>query len=1111
MAEQTVCAACGRENDPDQRFCGGCGAPLAAVCGKCGEPNPAGFAFCGRCGAPLGAQPAAPPEREERRVVTVLFADLVGFTSRAEQLDPEDVRSILAPYYAHLRAELERCGGTVEKFIGDAVVAVFGAPVAHGDDPERAVRAALTIRDAIRDEQADGDLGLKVRIAVNTGEALVSLGPSFAEGEGMLAGDVVNTCARLQAAAPVNGVLVGERTYLATRSIIRYERVEPLTVRGKRDPVPAWVALEAIAAPAERIGGTAPLVGRARELGVLKEIWSGVVAERRPQLVTILGEPGIGKTRLTAEFVAEVEANGGRAIRGRTLPYAQTGAFAAFAQQVKQVAGIFDTDPTDVARDKLTAAVRRLVPAEDVTEVGEHVAALIGLMEGGGVAQRQVAFYGARKVVEGLAREQPTVLVFEDIHWAEPSLLELLDSLASRLRDSSVLLLTLARPELLESRPTWGGGLTAYTALPLERLGSDAAHELAAELLGDASADAVRLAETAEGNPLFIEELAASVAEGATTIGSELPTNVRGIIAARLDVLPERERALVLDGAVVGKVFWRGALSRLGWDSESTAELLDALERRDLVRRESVSRIAGDEQYVFKHMLIREVAYATVPRAVRRTRHAALAAFFEDAAGERIGEWAALIAHHWREAADAERELRAIVLAAERAWASEAIDLYTRALELVAEDDVATRRRLRLARAVARVQAGDFAGADGELGDLLPELEGRERYTALEARARATFWLIDPERAEHFGNAAASLAEELGDAELQARALGVLTMVRAMVGDVTQALEQVEAALEMWVPETSRREQGEAMSWAALECYWTGKYERCEVHGRRALAVGEETSHLEALLSGGAHVGLALAGQGRHEEALSYFERAAARGIELELQPRLTGRLTNMWAGVLRELMDLPAARSLNEQAIEYGVRAAFPAAQISGKIDVLHLDLLEGEVGRAVAAWPDLWVAAVETKGWHQWLWMTRLRAAKAEIEHACGRHDDAVAEAIAAVELAERFTRPKYELLARRTLAAALLELDRTEEAVVTLRAASEIADELGHPPSKWAVAATLARALERIGDDAGAESAAAAARATLLTFADQLSPERRQRLLAAPQLEEIIAPVR
>jgi tetratricopeptide (TPR) repeat protein len=574
--------------------------------------------------------------------------------------------------------------------------------------------------------------------------------------------------------------------------------------------------------------------------------------------------------------------------------------------------------------------------------------------------------------------------------------------------------------------------------------------------------------------------------------------------------LPERERALVLDAAVVGKVFWRGALGRLGWDADSTAELLDALERRDLVRRESVSRIAGDEQFVFKHILIREVAYATVPRSGRRTRHAALAEFFEDAAGERIGEWAALIAHHWREGGDAERELRAIVLAAERAWASEAIDLYTRALELVADDDVAMQRRLRLARAVARVQAGDFAGADEELGELLPEVEGRERYAALEARARATFWLIDPERAEHFGNAAAALAEDLGDAELQARALGLLTMVRAMTGDVTQALEQVEAALEMWVPGTSRREQGEAMSWAALECYWTGKYERGEVHGRRALAVGEETSHLEALVSGGAHVGLTLAGQGRHEEALPYFERAAARGIELEVQPRLTGRLTNMWAGVLRELLDLPAARSLNDQAIEYGARAAFPAAQISGKIDVLYLDLLEGEVGRAVAAWPDLWAAAVETKGWHQWLWMTRLRAAKAEIEHARGRHEDAVEEAIAGIELAERFTRPKYALLARRTLGAALLDLDRPEEAAAALRAASAIADELGHPPSKWAVAATLARALERIGDDAGAERAAAVARETLMTFADGLSAERRQRLLDAPQLDEIITPV-
>src|SRR2546425_5794608 len=333
------------------------------VCPACGQENPPGARFCNACGAPLPARAHALPE--ERKVVTVLFADLVGFTARAEKLDPEDVRAILTPYFARVRSEIEAFGGTVEKFIGDAVMAVFGAPVAHGDDPERAVRAALAMCAAVEElNRSDPELELRVRIAVNTGEALVSLAASLAQGEGVVAGDVVNTASRLQEAAPVNGILVGEETYRATRAVIRYENAEPVVAKGKQEPVHVWRALAASAAPGERAAGRVPMLGRVSELAVLQRIWERVVAERRPQLVTLFGPAGIGKTRLATEFAQLARDGGARVIKGRSLPYGELIPYGAFATQVKQVARIFDTDGAEAASEQLDRAGGEMLGGE---------------------------------------------------------------------------------------------------------------------------------------------------------------------------------------------------------------------------------------------------------------------------------------------------------------------------------------------------------------------------------------------------------------------------------------------------------------------------------------------------------------------------------------------------------------------------------------------------------------------------------------------------------------------------------------------------------------------------------------------------------------------------
>ena len=639
----------------------------------------------------------------------MVFVDLVGFTARSERLDPEDVRAFLAPYHDLVRRELESFGGVVEKFIGDAIVAVFGAPTAYGDDAERAVRAALAVRDSVRQLDADElRLDLQLRTAVNTGDALVSLAARPELGEAMVAGDVVNTASRLQSAAPVNGVIVGRETYAATREAIEYEAAEPVQAKGKTEPVEAWVALRPLHSAGERrLSGD--LVGRTREFEVLRGIWERVAGGSVPHLVTVLGPAGIGKTRLAQEFGGVVEQLGGRSVSGRSLPYRESSAYFAFATQVKQLCGIFESDPPEVGLQKLRDHVAAdLPPSANAGTVSEHLAILLGLDPEGSVDDREELFFSVRCFIEAVAREQPTMFVLEDIHWADRGLLDLVELLAARLRDLPVLFLTLARPELLDARPAWGGGLPAYTALPLAPLSTAEAEELASHRLqGLRHEDAVRLAETAGGNPLFIEQLAATMAESSSTT-SGLPTTIRGLVSARLDALPAAERSLLLDAAVVGKTFWRGALERIAREGDGLSELLGALERRDLIVRETGSMIEGDQQFGFKHVLIRDVAYELLPRADRRERHARVAEYFEESTAE-LGEAVAALARHWRDAGDAERALGYFISAAEQAergWAKDqAAILYREALDLVGEGDgdrlALLRRRVAMARTAA--------------------------------------------------------------------------------------------------------------------------------------------------------------------------------------------------------------------------------------------------------------------------------------------------------------------------------------------------------------------------------------------------------------------------
>ncbi len=696
-------------------------------CTACGEENSERARFCQACGSPLEAPSGT---RQERRVVSVLFVDLVGFTSKSEQLDPEDVRAMLTRYYERARAEIERFGGSVEKFIGDAVMAVFGAPVAYGDDAERAVRAAMAVRDSIADmDEADPLLELQIRAAVNTGEAIVELGARPESGVAMVAGDVVNTAARLQSNAPVDSVLVGQETYSSTRTVIEYRETEPITAKGKVDPVPAWIAIAPLVPAGERVFSEVPIVGRGEELAALRGMWDIVSSERRCSLLTVFGPAGIGKSRLAHELATRVTDSGGLALRGRSAGYGDTGPYSAFAQHVAQVAGIYDSDDAADAIGKLRAKAAELSVGEDPAEVADAVAILAGLPVENGPADRETLYFSARLFVEAVARNRPTMMVFEDIHFSDPSLLDLIEYLASRVQDVPLLMIATSRPELLTSRPTWAGGLLTSRTVSLEPLSTEDAIELTGRLFEQRGLDGLAdradsLAASSDGNPLFIEELTASLAERSTRDASQLPGSIRGIVAARLDALPSSEREVVLDASVVGKVFWREVLERLRPDRADLPTLLGSLERRDLIRREASSSIKGDQQFSFKHGLIREVAYLTLPRDERRRCHRTTAEYLEDVS-VRAGDADATLAYHWREAGDADKALKYLLAAADiagRGWAKgRAANLYAQALELVPDDNPTLKRDIVMKRAVAAASAWHAPEVEAARGQRAPK------------------------------------------------------------------------------------------------------------------------------------------------------------------------------------------------------------------------------------------------------------------------------------------------------------------------------------------------------------------------------------------------------
>jgi class 3 adenylate cyclase len=784
------------------------------ICPSCAKELPGEFPFCPFCGTALG-ETAAAPGREERKVVTVVFADLVGFTARAEALDPEDVRALLSSYHAQLRGELERFGGTVEKFIGDAVMAVFGAPVAHEDDPERAVRAALTIRDGAVEEGGE----LQVRIAVNTGEALVALAARPAQGEALVAGDVVNTAARLQAAAPLNGVLVGEQTYRATVDAIEYRPAEPITAKGKSEPVAVWeaVGVRARVGAGARPASATPLVGRGRELELLSSTLARVREERSPQLVTLVGVPGIGKSRLVAELARVVEQDdeivGWR--EGRSLPYGEGVTFWALAEIVKAQAGILESDSGEQAQQKLRRTAERLATESSEAQwLERHLRPLAGLSEESSAGADEV-FAAWRRFLEALADERPLVLVFEDLHWADDTLLDFVDHLVDRVAAVPLLVLATARPELLQRRPGWGGGKPNAATISLPPLTDTETARLLQALLEQPVVEAGlqdALLAGSGGNPLYAEQYARVLHERGDL--SELPDTVQGIIAARLDALSEDEKLLLQDAAVVGKIFWLGAVEAVGgvprWQAE---ELLHLLERKEFVQRARSSSVASESEYAFRHLLIRDVAYGQIPRAVRSQRHQAAAAWI-DSLG-RPEEQAELLAHHYLQALElaeaagldtgelAGQAREALRDAGDRAASLYAIDaaerFYDAALRLWPEDD--PERALLLFRRAAPVP--DLGGGDPErltaARDALLAAGNQAEAAEAETLLASSFWMQGREdlAAEH-ADRAANLVESAAPSRSTASVILRLASRTAIGrGDWTASLELASQGLAL--------------------------------------------------------------------------------------------------------------------------------------------------------------------------------------------------------------------------------------------------------------------------------------------------------------------------
>jgi class 3 adenylate cyclase/tetratricopeptide (TPR) repeat protein len=880
---QRSCPECGAAALPEARFCVACGAALQSDV----DPAEPGASLAAR--APVTPPGAARPAHdggaesrtpEERRTVTVLFADLSGYTAIAERLDPEAVKALVDRCLGRLGEEVVRVGGRVDKYMGDNVMAIFGAPIAHEDDPERAVRAAVGMQAAMGGLNqrllADHGAEFALRVGVNTGEVLAGrVGDAYT-----VIGDAVNVAARLQTSATPGTITVGERTQRATGGVVEYLRLEPLALKGKAEPVAAWRAVRLLE---ERTGGTrrssreAPLVGRDDEFAALQTLFARVSRTEAPHLVTVIGQAGVGKTRLLRELEGSLAARDPRVPmrKGRCLPFGSSVVYWPLSEMLRAECAIDDGDPAALAWEKLSTRLGPLFVGdgedEDLARRIAPLARLLGIEvpEAAGPLERDDAqsaresiFGAVRTCLEGIADGQPLVLAWEDIHWADEGMLDLIEYLSQWLR-APVLQVCLARDELLERRPSWGVSRRTTTSLFLDPLAAADTRELIATLLRSAGAQPdllEALAERAEGNPLFAEEMVQRLVEEGGTRATELPDTVQGLLAARLDSLAPLERHLVAHAAVVGRTFWEGALAPVaaaeGGDLQAA---LATLREKDIIVPGDGARLADEQELAFKHVLIRDVAYTMLPKAVRARKHFEVGMFIEQRAGELRHEVVALLAEHYGRAAALGEEvhldpdelaplrakgLQFLEAAGDAAGGlysnQEALAHYEAAGALVASDDAQEARirekqgdvALRLGRVDSAIEVWErvleYHSAREDL-EHVAELHRKigaalahkgERTQAIQHHQRGinlikdgppslalvrlyeeAAWLYmqvgDNMLAIYASEKALRLAERLGEVRAASRAHGIFGRVFGRIGDTAKARENLERAIEL--------------------------------------------------------------------------------------------------------------------------------------------------------------------------------------------------------------------------------------------------------------------------------------------------------------------------
>jgi class 3 adenylate cyclase/tetratricopeptide (TPR) repeat protein len=781
------------------------------VCPACGTENREGARFCDSCGTALAATPV---RREQRKTVTVLQCDVTGSTALGEQLDPESLRAALARYFEAAQGVIERHGGTVEKFIGDAVLAVFGVPVVHEDDALRAVRAAAGIRDAMAalNEELARDFGttLTLRIGVNTGAVVTGTA------ERLATGDAVVVAARLEQGAPPGEILLGEETVRLVRGSVELGELEHVQAKGKAEPLAAY-RLVAVSDEAPQRSHAAPFVGRERERRLLGDAWERARAERAAYLFTVLGTAGVGKSRLTGEFLAGLED--ARAVGGRCLPYGEGITYWPVVEIVKQLLG------TNAA-----ATLDELVLDETAA------ASLLGLLgEGEQPASSELVAWSVRKLLEGVADSTPLVVVLDDLQWAEPTLLDLVEHVADLSRDAPILLLCLARPDLLDRRAGWGGGKLNATTVLLEPLPAAVCEQLIDALLegGSLGGDVrARILSAADGNPLFVEEMLALIREEGGDGKLEVPPSIQALLAARLDQLDPAERGVLERGSVEGKVFHRGAVQALAPDEPEVPTRLVALVRKELVRPDR-TQLPGDDAYRFRHLLIRDAAYDGLPKSVRAELHERFADWLEEH-GADVVDLDEILGYHLEQAHRYRIELGPADEHAER-LAARAVDCIAEAAERAGERGDVPARTALLERAIALSPSGVASGRLRlELAGTLPD-GARDRIAQLADEVRA--------------DAAAS-----GDRGLELLAQVQLTFTAMWVGaeDTAEQLDAYarEAILHFEAP---RDELGLMYAWrgAAYAAFMRGAFAVCLEatmraleHAKRAVARSRERSFL---------------------------------------------------------------------------------------------------------------------------------------------------------------------------------------------------------------------------------------------------------------------------